>query len=60
MQVSMERELKLTTQDKAKFVAEFSEEDYDYIVNGWQVSENSKTSLPQTPSIPKRIEDATQ
>lgn len=37
MESSLQKELERTRADKEKFVAEFSEEDYNYIVNGWQV-----------------------
>jgi len=37
MEASLKRELQTASEEKEKFVNEFSEEDYDYIVTGWQV-----------------------
>jgi hypothetical protein len=39
MEASLKRELQTAGEEKEKFVKEFSEEDYDYIVTGWQVRE---------------------
>lgn len=36
METSLQKELDRTKQDKDKFVSEFSENDYDDIINGWQ------------------------
>lgn len=59
MKESLERELELTTQDKDKFIAEFSQEDFDYIVSGWQVSFCSKLSHhPHFPSHGSWLQDA--
>jgi len=37
MEASLKREMQTASEEKDKFVKEFSEEDYDYIVSGWQV-----------------------
>jgi len=36
MEASLKREMQTASEEKDKFVKEFSEEDYDYIVSGWQ------------------------
>lgn len=43
METSLQKELDRTKQDKDKFVSEFSENDYDDIINGWQVDLLTKT-----------------
>ena len=37
MEASLKRELQTASEGREKFIKEFSEEDYNYIVNGWQV-----------------------
>ncbi len=37
MEASLKRELQTASKEKETFIKEFSEEDYNYIVNGWQV-----------------------
>lgn len=37
METSLRKELEVARAEKEGFVAEFSEHDFDYIVNGWQV-----------------------
>lgn len=36
MEASLKRELQAASEEKDNFIKEFSEEDYNYIVNGWQ------------------------
>ena len=45
MKDCLERELEKTTKDKEKFVSEFSSDDFDYLVSGWQVSHIISQSL---------------
>lgn len=39
MEASLRRELETAAKERDRFVKEFSQQDYDYIVNGWQVSQ---------------------
>lgn len=50
MEASLQKELERTTADRSKFVSEFSEEDYNYIVSGWQV--NTSVDSARLPDVP--------
>ena len=45
MESSLQKELERTKEDKEKFVREFSEDDYNDIITGWQVGLPSKKAL---------------
>ena len=43
METSLQKELERTKQEKESFVKEFSEADFNDIINGWQVGNASKS-----------------